>query len=113
MLVVVAKLGSADSVGAFALAFAVTAPLMMLSNLQLRVVQATDARNQFAFGHYLALRLATLGVALTACMWMGYVGGRGPALMVVLLIAIAKSAESVSDILYGLLQRHRDMRSIA
>jgi O-antigen/teichoic acid export membrane protein len=113
MLVVVAKLASAESVGSFALAFAVTAPLMMLSNLQLRAVQATDARNQFAFGHYLALRLITIGVALPACLWVAYFGRNGPVLMVALLIAIAKAGESMSDILYGLMQRHREMRSIA
>ncbi len=113
MLVVVAKLASADSVGSFALAFAITAPLMMLSNLQLRVVQATDARNQFAFGHYLALRLVTIGVALPACLWAGYVSGNRAVLAVVALISLAKAGESLSDILYGLMQRHRDMRSIA
>ena len=42
MLVIVAKLGSADAVGVFALAFAVTAPVMLLTGLQLRAVQATD-----------------------------------------------------------------------
>src|SRR5207244_580531 len=75
MLVVIAKLGSSEAVGAFALAFAVTAPVVMLSSLQLRVVQATDARGQFEFGHYLALRLVTIAVAWPACVTAGCFGG--------------------------------------
>lgn len=113
MLVVVAKLGSADSLGAFALAFALTAPVMVLSNLQLRGVQATDARGQFAFGHYFALRLITIGAGLLACLLLGWLQTSGPLLGSMLLIAAAKAIESVSDILYGFMQRHRDMRSIA
>src|SRR5690349_21224091 len=57
MLVVLAKLGSPEIVGQFALALAVTAPVFMFTNLQTRGVQATDARKEYAFGDYLALRL--------------------------------------------------------
>src|ERR1043165_9211480 len=56
MLVALAKLGDAEMVGQFALALAVTAPVLMFTNLQLRSVQATDARKDYAFGDYLALR---------------------------------------------------------
>ena len=113
MLVVVAKLASAESVGSFALAFAVTAPVMMLSNLQLRAVQATDARDQFAFGHYLALRIVTIAGAVLACVSIGWFSVSAPIVSVVLLIAAAKAVESMSDILYGLMQRRQEMRSIA
>src|SRR4051794_16358727 len=44
MLVVLAKVARPETVGNFALALAVTAPVIMLTNLQLRAVQATDAR---------------------------------------------------------------------
>src|SRR5262249_54015187 len=113
MLMVIAKLGSADAVGAFALAFAVTAPVMMFSSLQLRVVQATDAQAEFAFGHYLAVRLVTTGAALLVCACAGWFGAGRGSFGVVLLVALAKAAESLSDVLYGLMQRRQDMRSIA
>jgi O-antigen/teichoic acid export membrane protein len=113
MLMVIAKLASADSVGVFALAFAMTAPVMMLSNLQLRAVQATDARDQFAFGHYLAMRIVTIAGALLVCLPIGLFSVSRPVVGVVLLIAAAKAVESMSDVLYGLMQRRRDMRSIA
>src|SRR3954469_7592651 len=63
MLMVLAKLGSPERVGQFALGLAVTAPILMFSNLQLRAIQATDARREYRFGHYLALRLATTALA--------------------------------------------------
>ena len=40
MLVALAKFGSPELVGRFALALAVTAPVYMLTNLQLRAVEA-------------------------------------------------------------------------
>ena len=64
MLMVLAKLGSPEWSGQFALGLAVTAPIIMLTNLQLRAIQATDARREYRFGHYLALRLATTALAL-------------------------------------------------
>ena len=58
VLVVVARLGSAADVGRLALGLALSAPVMILANLQLRAVQATDALHEHPFGIYLGLRLA-------------------------------------------------------
>src|SRR5436190_15785492 len=63
-LIVLAKLGSAEAVGQFALGLAVTAPIMLFANLQLASLQATDSTGEYRFGHYLALRLITTGLAL-------------------------------------------------
>src|SRR5579863_4157044 len=101
MLMVVAKLASADSVGVFALAFAVTAPVMLASSLQLRAVQATDAQDQFAFGHYLALRIVAIAGAFLVCLPIGWFSVSRPVAGVVFLIAAAKAVESMSDVLYG------------
>src|SRR5438552_1829564 len=69
-LIVLAKLGSAEAVGQFALGLALTAPIMLFANLQLAALQATDAAREYRFGHYLALRLVTtgLGLAVIACV---------------------------------------------
>jgi len=113
MLTVLAKLGSPEMVGQFALAFAVTAPIMLLSNLKLRAVQATDIQEEYAFGSYLALRLVTVPIALIitfAIVVFRYDSVLG---LVIMLVAIAKGVESVSDILFGLLQRQECMNRIA
>ncbi|MDZ4874013.1 MAG: hypothetical protein CLLPBCKN_003409 [Chroococcidiopsis cubana SAG 39.79] len=64
MLVMLAKLGSPEILGQFTLGFALTAPVIMFTNLQLRTIQATDAKQQYYFGDYLGLRLLATGLAL-------------------------------------------------
>ena len=114
MLVVLAKLGSKQIVGQYAWGLAVTAPVMLLANLQLREVQATDAREQFRFGHYLALRLAAIAAALLAVV--GIVAAVSPsrqAAIVALLVAGSKAFDGVADVLFGRLQRLERMKPIA
>lgn len=114
MLIVIAKLGSPEMVGRFALAFAVTAPVIMFANLNLRGVLATDATLRFRFGDYLALRLAALALALLVIAGITMVSGYAAALaLTVLAVALAKTSESLSDVYYGLLQQHERMDRIS
>jgi O-antigen/teichoic acid export membrane protein len=114
MLVALAKLGSPEMVGQFALGLAIGAPVMMLANLQLRGIQATDARNQYQFGDYLALRLATTALALgLICLIAWLAGFRWQTALVVVLVGIAKSVESISNVLYGLMQKYERLDRIA
>src|SRR5215203_1463425 len=68
MLAILAKMGSPEMVGQFALGLAVTAPVIMFTNLNLEAVQATDARHQYRFGDYLALRLVGSTLALVVIL---------------------------------------------
>jgi O-antigen/teichoic acid export membrane protein len=114
MLVVLAKLGTPQLVGQFALALAITAPVLMFTNLQLRQVQATDARAQYPFGDYLALRLLTTGLALFAIAGLVGLAGYAPATAgVIVIVGLAKAFEAVSDIFYGLFQQREQMDRIA
>ena len=114
MLVVLAKLGSPEMVGQFTLGLAVTAPIVMLTNLQLDIVQATDAKEQYAFSDYLGLRLIGTTIALVAiAMVTLLVGYRPQTSVVILLIGLAKALKSVSDIFHSLLQQHERMDRIA
>ncbi len=112
MLMVLAKLGSPEWVGQFALGIALTTPVIMLTNLQLRAIQATDARREYRFGHYLALRLVTTALSLfvIAGIACGYRLGTA---LVILAVGLAKAFESLSDVVYGLLQAHERMDRIA
>ena len=114
MLVVIAKFGSPEMVGRFTLGLAVTAPVFMLTNLQLRAIQATDAKQQYLFGDYLALRLISTTVALGAIAIISLASGYGWQLsQIILLIGLAKAFESISDVFYGLIQQHERMERIA
>jgi len=114
MMILLAKLGDPGMVGRFALALAVCAPVYMLVNLQLRAVQATDARDQYLFGDYLGLRIIT---TLSAFLIIGAItqiaGFRPATALVVLAMALAKGVEAISDVFFGLLQKHERMDRIA
>ena len=114
MLMVIAKLGSPQLVGQYALGLAVTAPVIMLSNLQLRGVLATDATEEHSFGDYLALRILTTGLALLAVAGIVVaVGYQRQTALVILAVGLTKGIESISDITYGFLQHRERMDLIA
>jgi O-antigen/teichoic acid export membrane protein len=110
MLAVIAKIGTPEMVGRFALAFAVTAPIFMFGALNLRAVQATDARRSYGFGDYLTLRLIALAAAMLAtALLISLVPFERETAVVISLVAAAKAVESASDVYYGFLQRHERM----
>lgn len=114
MLIVLAKVGSPEMVGRFALGLAITAPVVLFANLGLRPYQATDTELRYAFGEYLALRLLTTAAALLAIFGIVLATGYGwETALVVLGVGVAKGFEAVSDIFYGLLQQRERMDRIA
>jgi O-antigen/teichoic acid export membrane protein len=114
MLVLLAKLATPAVVGLFSLGLAITAPIVIFFNLQLRNAQATDARGEFSFADYFGLRLlsSVLAMIVIAVIASYYLGERQKAL-VILVIGLAKVAESLSDVFYGLFQQHEQMNLIA
>ena len=114
ILVVLAKLGTPEMLGRFALGLAVTAPVIMFSNLHLRAVQATDAKYEYTFGDYLGLRIiTTLSALLVIVAIVSFSGYRGETAFVILAIGAAKGFEAISDVFFGLLQQHERMDRIA
>lgn len=114
MLVVLAKLGSPEMVGQFTLGLAVTAPVIMFTNLQLRGIQATDAKRDYVFSDYLGLRLIGTGLALLIIAGITLKAGyRWETSLVILTIALAKAFESIGDVFYGMIQQHERMDRIA
>ncbi len=114
MLVAITKLGSPEMVGQFTLGLAITAPVMMFTNLHLRTVQVTDAKREFLFGDYLALRI--IGTTLATLTIIGIVATAGyqqKTSFTILWIGMAKVFESISDICYGLIQQNDQMDRIA
>ena len=120
MLVVLAKLGSPEMVGEFTLGLAITAPIFMFSNLQLRHIQATDAKQRYVFSDYFGLRVISTVMALGVVVAIVLIGRYVPqepltieACLTILLMGLAKAFESVSDVLYGLIQQRERMDRIA
>ncbi len=114
MVVVLAKLGTPQLVGEFALALAITAPIVIGAGLSLRSVQVTDAASEYPFGDYLLVRLLTTAAAggvIVGIVWFSDYGWHTAA--IILVVGLAKAFESISDIFYGLLQQHERMDRIA
>ncbi|MBU5443474.1 lipopolysaccharide biosynthesis protein [Paenibacillus sp. MSJ-34] len=114
LIAMMAKWGGAAMVGQYSLGLAVTAPVFMLANLQLRSIQATDSERQYAFGDYMGLRLCTsvLSVAVIAAI-MAMNRHSWEMTAVVLLIGCSKAIESVSDVVYGMVQQRERLDLIA
>jgi O-antigen/teichoic acid export membrane protein len=107
MLSILAKRGSPAIVGVFALGLAVSAPVFMFCNLQLRSVQATDAQKKYQFADFFLLRsMCTLAALLFIACVSAVAGYRGEVLVVLMALSLAKAFESWSDVVAGLLQKH-------
>jgi len=110
MLVEIAKLGRPDMVGRFALGLAVGAPVFMLTNLQLRALQATDFAGEYRFFDYLRLRALMTIAGFLTIVAIAFAGGyEREALLVILFVGLAKAFEAMSDICYGALQQREQM----
>ncbi len=110
MLIALSKLADPTTVGRFALALALTAPVVMLANMQLRAVLATDARREHPFGSYVSVRFAASLAAMAVIAVLAFGAGYDPVVApVILLIGVGKIFESWSDIYLGYLQQRERM----
>jgi len=106
-IVLLTKLGSVEMVGRFALGLAIVTPIVLFSNLQLRMLLATDAKGEGKFGHYFALRLITVTLALVAIAAVALIAGyRSKVLCVILLVGVCRTVDAISDVFFGLFQQH-------
>ena len=100
--------------GQYALAVALSTPLVMLSHLNLRAVLATDVDGRRPFGDYVAVRLGVSGLGLVGIAILALLSGHSGSLAAVILVTgLAQSSETVSDIYYGAMQRRDEMDLIA
>ncbi|EYB69482.1 polysaccharide biosynthesis protein [Deinococcus phoenicis] len=111
MVALLARLGRTADVGAYSLGLALTAPLFLLLGLQLRSVQATDARTERPFAQYFSLRALGmgLGLALTVGLALLYPQARA----VLGWLGVAKALEGLSDVAYGLMQQRERLDWVA
>ena len=112
--VMVARLGNAELLGEYALAIAIATPVTLFSHLNLRAALATDMMGRHPFGDYAAVRLATAGAGQAAVLAIAFAGGYShSAALVVAFAGLVLSADNVSDIYYGAMQRRDRMDQVA
>lgn len=113
LLIVLAKFIGVEAVGQFALGLAVAAPIFAFASLRLRAVQAIDTHANYAFGTYLGFTIAASLVALSVVALIVSATWRTRTGIVILVVALVKGLEMISDVIQGLMQKHEDFRSIA
>ncbi len=114
ILIVLAKLGTPQAVGEYALGVAITAPAILLASLQLRSVLVSDLRQKHPFERYLSMRVTSMLIVLLA------ISGAAVAMKsslrtttLISLVALGQVFEFTSDIFYGLMQKLEMMGRIA
>lgn len=113
-IVLLAKLTRPEMVGQYALGFAITVPVFMLTSLQLRLVLVSDVHQTVQFSHYLSLRLFSTVTALLIIFLSAQVlGFRGQLRWTILMVGLAQAIEAISEIYYARLQLFDRMARIA
>ncbi len=111
--VVLAYLGGLELVGLIVLAYAVCAPINALASLSLRAAVVTDARREYLFGDYLALRLVMATLAFGVIATLGLTGYSGQMVWLILLVGGAEFFKSISEMFHSFQQRHERMDRIS
>src|ERR1700733_14336813 len=113
MVSVLARLGSPEIVGQYALGVAVSTPILMLAQLNLRTVLATDVAGEHHFLDYRDVRVLSLLLALLVVVAAALFEHSAQDRLAVVLVALALAVDWVADIYIGLFQRHERMKRIA
>ena len=112
VLCIVAKLGTPEMVGEYALGLAVTAPVLMMAQMNLRAVLATDARGEHCFADYWRLRVNGTLLGMAMIIGLAAMGHAFSTAAVIVAVGMSQAVEGISDIYYGLMQRHERMDRI-
>jgi O-antigen/teichoic acid export membrane protein len=111
--ILLGRLGGPEELGRYALALAVVTPVMLFGRMQMRELQVVDATRRHRFEDYLAVSLAgtvCAGVITVAIALLGYAW---PLALPLLVAALARCFENLSEVHYGLAQRHKRLDLIA
>ncbi|MDH4078461.1 MAG: hypothetical protein OEU68_01445 [Nitrospira sp.] len=111
---VIAKLGSVEAVGDYALANAIISPLFGLFSLNIRAAVATDVRGQFEYEAYFATRIVTSIICTVVIIIITFFLERNYEIWATMIVlTVAKLTESFCDIRSALLLKLNNMKPVA
>lgn len=109
-LVLLTHIFTPDVVGLFILGLSISAPIAMVFTMRLRLVAITDINEEYEFGNYASLQLATSVISVIALFTVALLSvDTILGLLIVMLIGLAKLGEMASDMAYGHFQRKEEM----
>ena len=115
-LMALARLTNKVAVGEFSLAMAIWTPVIVFSQMQLRQLQVTDVSGRYRFGEYFAFRVIATLVAMLVVIGVALFSNYSREMLgLIVIVGIAKSIESLSDLAYGRIQRYerRDLVALS
>lgn len=107
MSILVVRLGNFDMAGHFSLALTTANIYISLASYTVRLYYAADLEEKFSDRQYILVRVITTGSSFFLCFLGASVSGYTKyQILIIMLFYIYKTAEMISDILFGALQRH-------
>ena len=114
IVVVLAKLGSPQQVGEYALGMAVASPVILFANCQLRSFLVSDVAGEYTFDEYVGFRFVTLTCSLAVIAVLAVLTQPNLRLAsVIILVGAAQALECISDTYYGFMQKREQMDRIS
>lgn len=93
--------------GVFAIGYAIATQMWSIGSFETGTYQATDAKEDFQFGHYLALKTVLCALMMVAGIGVTLVrGGTTYEQAVILLLCLFKAADAFSGVFYSQLQKY-------
>jgi O-antigen/teichoic acid export membrane protein len=106
-LIVLAKLGTPEDVGGYALGIAIISPVLMFANFQGRNLVASDINEIYTFGEYLSFRIVSLAIAIVIVLAIAiYTRHSLAAVAVTCLLGISQAFDWSSETYFGLMQKY-------
>lgn len=72
MILALTQLSNVSSVGLLTLAFSITAPIIMFSNLRMHLLLSSDVKHDNTFADYFILRLLTTAIGLVGIILLSF-----------------------------------------
>jgi O-antigen/teichoic acid export membrane protein len=114
ILAILTKLVIVEEVGNYSYAVAFTAPFVLFFQMQMRSIQITDTNDEYSFNDYFGARIISSITSLIFIIIMSLVFGNDiPMTILIASVTLLKLSDSISDIFYGLFQKHEYMKHIA
>lgn len=114
IVIALAKIAGAESLGVYAFAQAITSPIFSFAGLGLRPALATDVDSQYSLSSYLGLNVLVSLIAFSLCVGGAVIGGASSlAFLAIVALAIARTAENSSFLAYALFQRFEKVEKVS
>lgn len=113
VLSALAHFRGAAAVGEFGLALALTTPAFMFVNMGGRNSQASDVTHRYSFAEYASLVISAAMLATIVSITAGYLLATASVFLIVVIVALTKGVESISNLSYGAFQQAGRMDKVA